>query len=507
MKKFDAGYVKYSLVGSLVSSAVILAMLISWSDESEWLLANIATAWPFLVSAYAVIYAVQVAYAWLYVKTSGYELTDAELRCKRGVLFRKSSVLAYGNVHAVNKKQGLIQRLFGIAVLTVDSGSTGNAFSAEITIIERDTVVDAMMREIKRRQEGLPPETGDAATEVGAEPENLYRFTSKLKVMYSVMTVCASVLFLAVLVVLAVIGVAIAQAALRNIGNTVEDLLVGTLFLSGIALLLLVIVSFIGGVVSSFVAYHDFRVHKTDSDIEISYGLFVRHTNHFHIRRIRAVKLHEGPIKRLFGYVSAGLEVIGYGAESNGSDNQNNNAAPGLLLPLCTAKALDETLQAIVPEYVPDTVSERAKSYFAFILWPMLGTTVGFAGVGATALAVLLACGVPSGVSGVIALILAAALFTVYGCIAVCGALQYAQAGLAIGDGKLTLRNGVFVRHRTVIQARDVVAIENITTPCREKRGIYSYKIHFFTNALTNTVQVHGVDAALAEQLEALMKY
>ena len=52
------------------------------------------------------------------------------------VLFKKRSVIELRKIHAVNQKHGLIQRMFGISVLLVDSGSTNTAMNAEIMIYE-----------------------------------------------------------------------------------------------------------------------------------------------------------------------------------------------------------------------------------------------------------------------------------------------------------------------------------------------------------------------------------
>ncbi len=105
------------------------------------------------------------------------------------------------------------------------------------------------------------------------------------------------------------------------------------------------------------------------------------------------------------------------------------------------------------------------------------------------------------------ALVFVAALVVSLLCVAIFGYFEYRCAGLTIGDKKLTLQFGTFVRTRSVIRCKDIVAIERITTPKRQARGICSYKIHFFTNALTNTVTVKNMDATLAKQLEDSVTY
>ena len=121
MKRFDKGYIYSSLLTDFFYSIFLVFVFlrdIFVDDEANPV--DIATAVLIFAIACVIIYIGFVIYRILYYKTSGYELTDKEIKCNRGVLFRKRSVLDYKKVHAINKKQSLFQRLFGIAVLTVD---------------------------------------------------------------------------------------------------------------------------------------------------------------------------------------------------------------------------------------------------------------------------------------------------------------------------------------------------------------------------------------------------
>ena len=148
MKRFDIGYIYSSLLSDLFSSLVVVFIFLKdffLNDESNP--EDIIAAIPIFAIAFIVIYLCFIAYRILYYKTSGYELTEKEIKCNRGVLFRKRSVLDYKKVHAINKKQNLFHRIFGIAILTVDSGSTNTSHQAEITIIEKAKTIDALLDE------------------------------------------------------------------------------------------------------------------------------------------------------------------------------------------------------------------------------------------------------------------------------------------------------------------------------------------------------------------------
>ncbi len=496
MKKFDKGHI-YSILLSSLFSSLVAPMMFLEIFENEDLGIN-----PFIIlgGAYLVAYAIQVIYTIFFVLTSGYEVTEAELRCRRGILFRKTSVLAYDKIHAVNKKQTLFQRFFHIATLTVDSGATGAAHQAEITIIEKSSVVDALMEEIKRRQAGEP--IAAAATEAPPAKENLYRFDSKLKWIYNGLNLTVSLVTVAILVLAAALGLAVVNGVIHN----TADLWLGLVFLSILSLVIVSVVTLIASIVNSFVHYHDFRIHRNRDDIEISYGLLSRHTNSFKFRRIKAVKLLQGPIKRLFGFATAQLEVVGYGGTSSESNDQNQEGTPGILLPLCKDRELNALLERILPGYSPAPIVHKAKSYWAFVLFPALYVGLGFLLAAAAAILVLTLLQADLTLYLLVLGLGATAALVILLLVALSGLLQYWNAGLAMDENKLTIQNGGLIRRRTVIRWKDIIGIEGFTTPLRARKGIRSYQIHFFSNALTNTVEVHNLDAALEAQLQRYLR-
>ena len=121
MKRFDKGYIYSSLLSDVFYSFVTMFVFLEellFSDDGE--LKNITTAIPIFIVAFILIYSCFIAYRIMYYRTSGYELTETEIRCNKGVFFRKRSELEYKKVHAINKRQSLFHRIFGIAVLTVE---------------------------------------------------------------------------------------------------------------------------------------------------------------------------------------------------------------------------------------------------------------------------------------------------------------------------------------------------------------------------------------------------
>lgn len=501
MKRFDKGYIYSGLLSDLFSSLVVVFIFLKdffLNDESNP--EDIIAATPVFVIAFIVIYLCFIAYRILYYKSSGYELTEKEIKCNRGVLFRKRSVLDYKKVHAINKKQNLFHRIFGIAILTVDSGSTNTSNQAEIIIIEKAKTVDALLDELNALKESGMRTAVDSKEEVLlSDKDSLYRFTSKRKLLYTLISIASTSFFTALFGVLAVIVIGVCKLILRldALGTWGQYFLFAVLITVG-AMLLFSAFSFIGCMIHSFVGYHNFTITKRGNDIQISFGLLERHTNTFSYDRIKAVKISQGLVQRMLGFAAIKLEVIGY-TNDNGNDN---NADLGVLVPFCKYNEIGEILGKVLPDYIPDEKQTKSVSYFPFVSWFALILSI-ITGV------VLLQTIVSMLIVNVSSLVIAAVAFAIVGAgaiilvvKAVSAILSYQTNGLAVNNGKITAYYGGFTKNVTVFMARNLIAAENVTTPLRQKTGITSLVMHLKTNALSNEVKVHIQKDSLSEDLE-----
>lgn len=501
MKRFDKGYIYYGLLSDVLKVlALVFVVLNDIIFDDEATAEDIISALPIFAIAFAVIYLCFVAYRILYYKTSGYELTENELKCQSGVLFRKRSVLDYKKIHAINKKQNLLHRLFGIAILTVDSGSTNTSHEAEITIIEKAKTVDALMIELNALKEGYTRTSDDTKEEVLlSDSDSLYNFTSKKKMLYTLINIVSTTMFFALIGVLAITVLGICKLLLKldGLGTWGQYFLFAT-FISVCALLIISFFVFIGCMVNAFVGYYNFNITKRSNDIQISFGLLERHTNTFSYDRIKAVKIYQGLVQRMLGFAAIKLEVIGYTSDSD----ENSNSNIGVLVPFCKYNEVAQILGKVLPDYVPDEKQTKSVSYFPFVSWFLLffGITVG--AVLLITVAILLMLDVSSTVICAVVLSVLGAGLLVLAVKLISAALCYQTSGIAVNQGKITAYYGGFTKNITVFMAKNLIAVEDVTTPLRQKRGIASLVMHIKTNALTNEVKIHIQKDTLSEELE-----
>ena len=504
MKKFDKGYIYSSLLSDLLGSLVIAFIFFAdfFSEESTDL-KDIIAAIPIFLIAFAVIYLCFTVYRIMYYKTSGYELTETTIKCKRGVFFRKCSELDYKKIHAINKKQGLINRIFGIAVLTVDSGSANTSHQAEIIVIEKETTVDALLKELNRAKEHGIQNSVDTTTEelLLSDKDALYSFTSKRKMLYTLINIASTAFFTVLLAVLSVTVIGVCKLALQLdfLGTWGQYLLYAFLITVG-ALLLFSLFSFIGCMIISFVKYHNFNITKRDSNIQISFGLLEKHTNTFSYDRIKAVKISQGLVQRMLGFATIKLEVIGYTSES-----ENDSAELGVLVPFCKYEEISEILNRILPDYIPEDKQTNSVSFFPFISWFFL-IFGGITGVTIlSTLSIMLLLNASSTAIIAVTLSLLGISLIILALKSVSAALAYRINGITVNNKKVTVYNGSFTKNVTVFMAKHLVAVENVTTPLRQKAGIASLVMHLKTNEASNEVKVHIQKDSLSEETEKLL--
>ena len=507
MKRFDKRYIYSSLVTDLFYSLILaLAFLKDFLFDEQAKPEEIKAAIPFLVIGYVVIYLCFVVYRILYYKNSGYELTDNEIKCNRGVLFRKRSVLDYKKVHAINKKQNIIHMIFGVAVLTVDSGSANTSHQAEIMIIEKNTVVDALLGELNSLKEhGVRRNASEPKTEevLLSDKDTLYRFTSGKKMLYTLINIASTLLFTALFAVSSIIIISILKGMLQlnSLGTWGQYFLYAILITVG-TMLLFSIFSFIGSIIHSFVGYYDFTITKRDNNVQISYGLLEKHTNSFSYDRIKAVKISQGLVQRIFGFASIRLEVIGYTVNSGDDDN---NASLGILVPFCKYDEVGDILGKVLPDYVPTEKKTKSVSFFPFVSWFLLifGMIAGIVLAGTVAVMAIL--DLPAIALYTVAFVIVGVAAIVIFIKLVSALLAYNTNGIAVDGKKITTYSGGFNKNITVFMAKHLVAVTNVTTPLRKKRGIASFVMHLKTNEHSNEVKVHIQNDTLLNELEKML--
>ena len=486
MNKFSKRFAYYQIfIGFIIAlfAGFYFFEVFAISEESD--IIDIKSGLISGVISFVVILLLFIIYAFLFNKTSYYELKEDKIVCKRGVLFQKKSSILLSKIHTINIKQGIIQKLFKVASLKIDSGSA-NSLNEEMSIYTSQEEVLDLYNKLKGY---------DSKTENNKANEAMYNFKNSNKVIYSLINTIFSIILVALIIIYIEI---VAYFSINGSFLPFNDVIVITL--------ILLFAFFILNIIAIFTKYYNFNIKNHDNEIEINYGFFVKYHNTFKLDKVKSIIICNNIIQKIFGYVKVKIQVIGYLQDSDNAQSSSAKSV-GILIPLCKRKDVAALINQIIPEYSFSNKENKPFKFFPFISLRFLFVSIIFAIIEFINLVIKNIFAINDNdflVSSVAILIVYIALLMIILCSAI---LKYNYSGICLKNDKLTVYKGGFFQAIVVIDVKNIIAIQVVTTKLRQKKKINSYVIHYATNALTNTVKVEMLDEEVYTKLVNAIKY
>jgi putative membrane protein len=275
--------------------------------------------------------ALAVAVGYLRWRAENYEIADGAIRHRRGIVSPDETVVPLARVHSIDTSQGLVQRLFGIYELHVQTAGGGE---------KGEIVLRAVSPEETARLRAAAGLAEPTATDL---PE--WRLSPRGLLLVGLTAPQIGMLLPLVGGAFAIGNDLLGQQGTRE--TLVDRLPTET---GGIVLLILAalavawLLSFLG----SLVAFAGFSVTRDGDHLRIHRGFLQRRATSVPLRRVHAVSVAEGPFRRPFGLCSVRLETAGYGSEP---------AAARTLFPLLPIATVDAELATFVPALADDSPS------------------------------------------------------------------------------------------------------------------------------------------------------
>ncbi|HYO28949.1 MAG TPA: PH domain-containing protein, partial [Thermomicrobiales bacterium] len=376
------------------------------------------------------------AVAWRFVS---YAVEDGRFRVESGVFGRRERFVPVERVQAVDLGETPLQRLFGVVGVRIETAAGGSG-QADVTLqavrrADAETLRQTLLRDRARSGAlATADEPAGAASRDASAAAAGGELLRKLGVRE-------------VLIVGATSGrIGPALAALSFGFQFLDDLLpdrfwrLFALQAPGYGLRGLLLAVGVGAVVAwglsivgAVLTWSAFELRRDGDRLLISHGLLDRRRRSVPLARLQAVSVREAPLRRLFGLAEVRFESAGFA----GSGGEAGVLLP--LLPLAEAPAL---LAAATPGFAPPPrlalagPPPRARGrYLGDAVRPLLGL-----------LAVVLVLAALPAVrwwwTAAVLVLLPLAFWD--------GLLAFRQAGWAIDDGRLVLREGGLSR-RTVV--------------------------------------------------------
>jgi len=403
-------------------------------------------------------------------RATTYEVAGGAFRLRQGVVQKNERTIPLDHVQSVDTVQGLIQRLFGVVEVRVETAGGGASEpDASLAALERADA-EALRREIEGSRRGpVEAEEGPAVLRRLGRRELLVAgaTSGQIGVALSLIAV-ASQLFDNVL----------SEDLAQRLVETLAPRSVTAVLLIVLALGLLAWILAIGGTV---LAYTGFTLSRDGEFLYIRRGLLERREATIPLARIQAVRVVEGLLRQPLGLASLRVESAGYGEDAGVSTT---------LFPLLPRKEAQGLLLDAAPEFAVapplNPLPRRALRRYVFrSTAPTLFLI--FAAAPASFVVFDLAWGLAA-----LLLVLPAAFY---------GWLRYRDAGWALEGDRLIVRSRLLTRTTAIAPRRRLQWRATVRSPLQRRAHLATFQAQVASGGGGKELRVTDLGSEAAETL------
>src|SRR5215216_4066499 len=295
--------------------------------------------WEMMTLIFTVVFVIvagSALWGFLSWRATTYEVSGGAFHLRHGVLQKNERTIPLEHVQSVDTVQGIIQRLFGVVEVRVETAGGGaNEPDASLSALDRGAA-EALRREI----EGFRRE--DAVDEEQAGPSVLRRLGTRELLLAGATSGQIGVALSLIAVVSQLFDNFLSEGIAQRLLETFAPRSVTTALLYVLILGLFAWLLAIGGTV---LAYTGFTLSRDGNFLYIRRGLLERREATIPLARIQAVRIVEGLLRQPFGLASLRVESAGYGEDAGVSTT---------LFPLLPRKEVQALLRGAAPEFAFD---------------------------------------------------------------------------------------------------------------------------------------------------------
>ena len=246
-------------------------------------------------------------------------LTGDELLLRSGVLNRQDRAIPLARVQNVEVRQSLVQRVFGVAELRVETAGAGAEAEAVLSVLsaaDAQSVRAELL--IRRRGVRARPDSAEEADGAQAAPEVELAAVPPLARLSTADVLAAGATANEAGVIAAALA-GVLQFADDLPSPVIEDSIERIVAEAGggftvIAVLVLAAMLLFGWVISivgAVVRYHGFTLWRVQDELRKRYGLLTVHEASIPLKRVQAIRVEESILRRAFGLAALMIETAG----------------------------------------------------------------------------------------------------------------------------------------------------------------------------------------------------
>lgn len=329
---------------------------------------NVAKDLPGVIAIASAIVALSVVSSVITWRTRTWELTDAGIMLRSGLVTSKQLQVPYEHIHTVNMSSNLVERVLGLMTLDLDTGAASSEGEATRIRGLQAGMAEALREELFRRKaavladQGLDARTADADASAEADdeasptapapsPDACYTLTTA-QLVFAALTEARVVAQAVAFLILIVQGINLLQESeLVNLSDVAGDIAVlPVALLIGVAALLLALALIVGFAISfvmSLIGYAGYRAERAAGRISVERGLLSRTSHTVALERIQSINIRQGLIRQLIGYAEVRASVVG----AIGSSDETSTADGVVLHPFIRVTEVEAFLASIAPDF------------------------------------------------------------------------------------------------------------------------------------------------------------
>ena len=296
-------------------------------------------------------------------RTRTWELTAEGVRLCRGIFNRHSLTVPYEHIHTVSMNSSLIDRVFGLMTLDLDTGAASSEGDSSKISGLRTGEADALRAELFRRKRAAAGQGGEgeqgAVTESASSTESpfatecplaTFSLTNRELALAAASQMSAGGQAVALVVLLVNGANQLIEWGMLDVVGKGDELMAGIApVIVPVVLAFLVAALLLGAVVSfaaNLVRYAGYRVERYADRVVVEHGLLSRSSRALAAGRVQYVVVRQGIVRQLIGYAEVTAQVVSAPGETDGEP-----AGAALLHPFIRVSEIDAFLAQVLPEY------------------------------------------------------------------------------------------------------------------------------------------------------------
>jgi putative membrane protein len=389
-----------------------------------------------------------------------YRVEDGELRIEHGVFVKKKRYIPIERIQSINVTSGLIQRMFGLVKLQIETAGGGFEAEAVLSAISKD--------EASRLQKVIANYKNEQHEVEGQIQVPIYKMSGKELLIAASTSGRIGVVLSAVFAFLSQFDEFIPFEELFDKFQQIHNLTF--VFIAFMIIAGLVIV-WLAAIIGTVIQYGQFTLEKRENELHISRGLIEKRQIILPLERIQAVRITENLLRQPLGYATVYVESAGSAAEKETDFST-------VLFPLVKREKIKDLLETFTPDYaysIPiNPIPRRALSrYILRSFLPVLAIVI--------LISIFLK---PWGLFSILILPLSI-LF---------GYLRYRDTGWGVYEQKLVLRFRFFTRTTAILQRKRIQVFEKSQSFFQRRQQLATIRASVVSRFIGKSFKVTDVD-------------